>query len=273
MTLTAGLTWPAIARTPRAPLGSAVARPILESRHPAAAGDRPTYPDGVAIARPATPPTAPGVRAGPPVGLLRPARQGHHDRLRRGLHGRGLEGRRGHRPGRPADAVRGAAHHRWCRSRCSGCARWWTSGCRAHQENTLEGSRENISAHYDLSNELFAAFLDPTMTYSAAWFEERPALRRAPRGGAAAQDRRHPRPGRRRRGHPGAGDRHRLGRPGDPRRPARRARHHRHHLGRAARPGPASACDAAGLSERVDLRLQDYREVDGQFDAIVSASR
>ncbi len=28
--------------------------------------------------------------------------------------------------------------------------------------------------------------------------------------------------------------------------------------------------EAAGLSERVDLRLQDYREVEGQFDAIVS---
>jgi cyclopropane-fatty-acyl-phospholipid synthase len=31
----------------------------------------------------------------------------------------------------------------------------------SHQRNTLAGSRTNISAHYDLSNELFAAFLDP----------------------------------------------------------------------------------------------------------------
>jgi cyclopropane-fatty-acyl-phospholipid synthase len=38
------------------------------------------------------------------------------------------------------------------------------------QENTLDGSRTNIAAHYDLSNDLFAAFLDPTMTYSCAWF-------------------------------------------------------------------------------------------------------
>ncbi len=32
-------------------------------------------------------------------------------------------------------------------------------------------SKENIAAHYDLSNDLFAAFLDPTMTYSSAIFE------------------------------------------------------------------------------------------------------
>ena len=41
-----------------------------------------------------------------------------------------------------------------------------------HHENTLEGSRDNIQAHYDLSNDLFAAFLDPTMSYSSAWFPE-----------------------------------------------------------------------------------------------------
>ncbi len=36
--------------------------------------------------------------------------------------------------------------------------------------NSREGSRRNISAHYDLSNEFFASFLDPTMMYSAAIF-------------------------------------------------------------------------------------------------------
>ena len=36
--------------------------------------------------------------------------------------------------------------------------------------NTLEGSRKNISAHYDLNNEFFSLFLDPTMTYSSAYF-------------------------------------------------------------------------------------------------------
>ncbi len=36
--------------------------------------------------------------------------------------------------------------------------------------NTRHGARENISAHYDLGNDLFAAFLDETMMYSCALF-------------------------------------------------------------------------------------------------------
>ena len=39
------------------------------------------------------------------------------------------------------------------------------------QNNTRSGSRRNIAAHYDLSNDLFRLFLDPTMTYSGAIFE------------------------------------------------------------------------------------------------------
>jgi cyclopropane-fatty-acyl-phospholipid synthase len=38
------------------------------------------------------------------------------------------------------------------------------------ERNTLHGAARNISRHYDLSNELFALFLDPTMTYSSAVF-------------------------------------------------------------------------------------------------------
>jgi cyclopropane-fatty-acyl-phospholipid synthase len=37
--------------------------------------------------------------------------------------------------------------------------------------NDVAGSRQNIHRHYDLSNELFALFLDETMTYSSALFE------------------------------------------------------------------------------------------------------
>jgi len=40
----------------------------------------------------------------------------------------------------------------------------------AKRANTVEGSRENISEHYDLNNDFFASFLDPTMTYSSAYF-------------------------------------------------------------------------------------------------------
>ncbi len=36
--------------------------------------------------------------------------------------------------------------------------------------NTTEGSRKNIAAHYDLGNDMFALFLDSTMMYSSAIF-------------------------------------------------------------------------------------------------------
>ncbi len=38
--------------------------------------------------------------------------------------------------------------------------------------NTPSGSRRNISEHYDLSNDLYALFLDPTMAYSSGIFVE-----------------------------------------------------------------------------------------------------
>ena len=38
--------------------------------------------------------------------------------------------------------------------------------------NTTEGSRKNIAAHYDLGNDMFALFLDPTMMYSSAIFNQ-----------------------------------------------------------------------------------------------------
>lgn len=41
----------------------------------------------------------------------------------------------------------------------------------ALQRNTLQGSRRNIAAHYDLGNEMFRLFLDETMMYSCAIFE------------------------------------------------------------------------------------------------------
>ncbi|MFB7449734.1 class I SAM-dependent methyltransferase [Streptomyces sp. NPDC056194] len=37
--------------------------------------------------------------------------------------------------------------------------------------NTPDGARENVHRHYDLSNELFALFLDPGLSYSSAVFD------------------------------------------------------------------------------------------------------
>ena len=38
------------------------------------------------------------------------------------------------------------------------------------QKNTIEGSRKNISLHYDLGNDFYQLMLDPTMTYSCGIF-------------------------------------------------------------------------------------------------------
>jgi cyclopropane-fatty-acyl-phospholipid synthase len=38
-------------------------------------------------------------------------------------------------------------------------------------DNTLSGSRRNIAAHYDLGNDFYRLFLDPTMAYSCGVFE------------------------------------------------------------------------------------------------------
>ena len=39
-------------------------------------------------------------------------------------------------------------------------------------QNTLRGSRKNIHAHYDLGNDFYKLWLDPTMTYSSAIFQD-----------------------------------------------------------------------------------------------------
>ena len=52
---------------------------------------------------------------------------------------------------------------------------WW--GSLAHRakhlfnRNSRRGSQKNVHAHYDLGNEFYRLWLDPTMNYSSAWFE------------------------------------------------------------------------------------------------------
>jgi cyclopropane-fatty-acyl-phospholipid synthase len=57
--------------------------------------------------------------------------------------------------------------------------RWWTRTLlRLHhllRSNTRSGARRNIVAHYDLGNAFYALWLDPTMTYSCALFEGEPS--------------------------------------------------------------------------------------------------
>ena len=135
------------------------------------------------------------------------------------------------------------------------------------RSNTIAGSRRNIAAHYDLSNDLFRTFLDETMMYSCGVYRD---------GAAGLGDAQH--------------EKIRMLiekadlRPTD----------HVLEIGcgwgafaiAAAR---ASGCRvtavtisqqqydlacarvrAAGLADRVDVRLCDYRKIEGQFDRIVS---
>ncbi|MGZ8362656.1 MAG: class I SAM-dependent methyltransferase [Caulobacteraceae bacterium] len=46
--------------------------------------------------------------------------------------------------------------------------RWTMSLLHRFNANTREGSRRNIHAHYDLGNDFYALWLDPSMTYSSA---------------------------------------------------------------------------------------------------------
>jgi cyclopropane-fatty-acyl-phospholipid synthase len=48
--------------------------------------------------------------------------------------------------------------------------RWVDAARPADERNTVAGARANIHRHYDLSNEMFESFLDDSMTYSSAWF-------------------------------------------------------------------------------------------------------
>ena len=51
----------------------------------------------------------------------------------------------------------------------------WKRALRAahgKQRNTRKGAEKNIAAHYDLGNDFYAAWLGETMTYSAALFDE-----------------------------------------------------------------------------------------------------
>ncbi|MBW8172804.1 DUF1365 family protein [Ornithinimicrobium sp. Arc0846-15] len=139
-----------------------------------------------------------------------------------------------------------------------------------NSRNTREGSKNNIEAHYDLSNELFTRFLDPSMTYSSALFD----TDEPPFNGdfEAAQQRKIDsildmagvREGSRVL-EIGSGWGSALMRAAQ-----RGANVTSVTLSQEQRALAQERVDAAGLSDRVDLRIQDYRDVTGEFDAIIS---
>jgi len=150
----------------------------------------------------------------------------------------------------------------------------------AEDLQTVAGARRNIGRHYDLSNDLFALFLDETMTYSSAIFETgtdgspvaaAPLLAEAPLL-ATAQRRKIDRLLDR----AGVGPRCRLLEIGTgwgelAIRAARRGATVRTvTISREQQALAARRVAEAGLAGRVSVELRDYRDVDGQFDAICS---
>jgi cyclopropane-fatty-acyl-phospholipid synthase len=137
------------------------------------------------------------------------------------------------------------------------------------QRNTPTGARSNISSHYDLSNELFALFLDDTLSYSAALFRGFPADRSLL---AAAQHRKIDRLLDLAEVGPGT----RLLEIGTGwgelavRAAARGAQVTSLTLSREQRDLARERVREAGLDDRVSIELCDYREAQGTYDAVVS---
>ncbi|GGK42693.1 cyclopropane-fatty-acyl-phospholipid synthase [Pilimelia terevasa] len=136
--------------------------------------------------------------------------------------------------------------------------------------NTVTGARRNIEAHYDLSNALFAEFLDPTLSYSSALFDARAPLAGQDLGAAqerkieAVLDRAGVRAGSRvlEIGSGWGSLAAAAGRRG--------ARVTSVTISPAQHGLARRRVAEAGLADRVDIRLQDYRQVEGRYDAVVS---
>ncbi len=134
-------------------------------------------------------------------------------------------------------------------------------------DNSREGSRRNIHAHYDLGNEFYGLWLDPTMTYSSALYEgaEGKALEAAQ---TAKYERILNQLGARQ------GDRILeigCGWGGFAETAARRGmRVTGVTISREQLAYAQARLQRAGLSDRVDFQFRDYRDIEGSYDHIVS---
>jgi cyclopropane-fatty-acyl-phospholipid synthase len=133
------------------------------------------------------------------------------------------------------------------------------------EENSLEGARANIHRHYDLSNDLFGAFLDESMMYSSALFGPADDLTAAQhrkidsvldyagvRAGSEVLE-------------IGTGWGELAIRAA-----ARGAVVTSLTISEEQRALATERIAAAGFGDRVEVKLCDYRESSGQFDAVVS---
>ena len=140
------------------------------------------------------------------------------------------------------------------------------------QRNTPVGAETNVAHHYDVSNEFFAVFLDATMTYSAALFDH---LDPAPRWQDLADAQR--RKIDRLLDYAGVQAGSRVLEIGTgwgelAIQAARRgATVHTVTLSREQHLLARDRVASAGLADRVSVQRCDYRDVEGRYDAIVSA--
>ena len=154
------------------------------------------------------------------------------------------------------------------RSAATGLGPWrlWHRALHRLHANSRAGSRRNIMAHYDLGNDFYARWLDETMTYSSALFT--PATHTLPDAQHAKYDR--------------LMDTLDLstgdtvleigcGWGGFAERAARRGVQV---TGLTLSPTQLAYArerlSRAGLDSRADLRLQDYRDVEGTYDRVAS---
>ncbi|AUZ87286.1 SAM-dependent methyltransferase [Arthrobacter agilis] len=142
------------------------------------------------------------------------------------------------------------------------------------ERNSTANTRSNISRHYDLSNELFALFLDPTMSYSSALFDAtgKDLLHVEWHELAAAQQRKIDRL----LDQADVGQGTRVLEIGTGwgelalRAAARGATVVSVTLSREQKELAEERVREAGFADRVRVELKDYRLVEGQYDAVVS---
>jgi cyclopropane-fatty-acyl-phospholipid synthase len=146
-------------------------------------------------------------------------------------------------------------------------SRLWDRLSHRLRENHPINSRRNIAHHYDLGNDFYRRWLDPSMTYSSALFVDpaRDSLE-------SAQERKYLRLLDALDAKPGE---HILeigcGWGGFAELAARRGlRVTGVTLSREQLAFARERLEVAGLADRVDLRLQDYRDVEGRFDHAIS---
>ncbi len=146
-------------------------------------------------------------------------------------------------------------------------ARCWYRLRHLLRPNTRAGSKRNIHAHYDLGNEFYARWLDPSWTYSSAWFDGDYSLPLQ-----EAQRRKYQRIidilGLR------TGDRVLeigCGWGGFAEHAARQGIHvHGLTISPSQLSHAKQRMAAQGLDSLVELELRDYRDIDGDYDAVVS---